>query len=94
MPWSVTRFDPTPNPNALKCVLDRAILPDGAGPRSYRAPGEASGDALAEALFAIEPPGSVACVLISTDWITVNRAPGADWERVKKGVREALARAE
>jgi len=94
MGWRVTSFEATPNPNALKCVLDRAVLREGEGPRSYRRPEEAMGDSLAESLFGIEPKGSVACVLISTDWITVNRAPGADWERVKQGVREALARAE
>lgn len=94
MAWRVTSFEPTPNPNALKCVLDRAILGEDEGPRSYRKAEEAAGDALAESLFAIEPEGSVACVLISTDWITVNRAPGADWERVKQGVRDVLARAE
>ncbi len=93
MPWKVTSFEPTPNPNALKCLLDRPVLAPGEPPRSYRRASESDADPLASALFAVEPTGSVVCVLIGPDWITVNRAPGAEWSKVKKGVRDALARA-
>lgn len=98
MPYTVRSFQPTPNPNALKCVLDRPIT---RGPVSFRssadvpAPGDgASRDAavseayrLAPALFAV--PG-VAGLLFNQDWVTVNKAPQSDWAEVKAGVTRVL----
>jgi hypothetical protein len=58
-------------------------LPAAPSPRSYTAPpsGAAlSGDALADALFAI--PG-VTNVLITPAWFTVGKAPTADWKPIK-----------
>lgn len=88
MPSKVVRFDATPNPNALKCVVDAPIAN---APRSYFKPAEAAaaGDALAIALFAL--PG-ITNVLIHTEWITVCKDAGAPWAAIKEGVREALAR--
>lgn len=81
----VRSFQPTPNPNALKCVLDRPID----GPiRSYRTPVEVGSDPLAVALFGV--PG-VSAVLISGEWLTVNKSPDADWASVKSGVQRVLA---
>ena len=36
MPYRVTNFQDTPNPNAVKCLLDRPIRDPGRGPGSYR----------------------------------------------------------
>jgi len=84
MAYAVTKFQPTPNPNALKCVLDKPLD----GPiRSYRAREQAGDDPLAAALFAV--PG-VTGVLLSGGWLTVNKSPEADWGGVKKGVAEVL----
>lgn len=85
MGFSVREFQPTPNPNALKCVLN-APLPDPT--RSFRAASEATGHPLAEALFAI--PG-VTGVLLFGAWITVNKSPEADWKSVRAGVQRVLA---
>lgn len=85
MPYTVTQFQPTPNPNALKCILDRR-LPD--PPRSFRSAQEAAGDPLATLLFAV--PGVVG-LLLSGDWLTVNKSPETDWGSVKKGLQRALA---
>lgn len=94
MPYQVTRFDPTPNPNALKCVLDRAVVAPDAPPRSYRSAASAADDPLAKALFEVAPAGSITSVLMNADWITINRSPGADWKRIKDSVRDVLLQAE
>lgn len=94
MAYRITRFDSTPNPNALKCVLDRAIIQPDEPPRSYRGAQAAAEDAVARALFAIEPAGTVTSVLMNGDWITINKAPDADWKRVKDAVRAVLSQAD
>ncbi|MEM9065465.1 MAG: NifU N-terminal domain-containing protein [Planctomycetota bacterium] len=80
----MTSFEATPNPNATKCIVDR---PPTDRPRSYFDAESASGDPLAEALFAIE---GVTTVLIHTAFITVNKTPDADWGAVRAGVERAL----
>jgi hypothetical protein len=86
MPNSITTFQPTPNPNALKCTLAHR-LPD--PPRSFRSPAEAGSDPLAGAIFAV--PG-VTGLLINGEWMTINKDPKADWPSVKKGVQAALGK--
>lgn len=88
MPPSVKSFQPTPNPNALKCVLEgRLDVAPSPKPRSYARPQDAADDPLARALLAI--PG-VTNVLIHPDWITINRAPDAEWAPIKAAVTRAL----
>jgi hypothetical protein len=87
MGYRVIRYQETPNPNAVKCVLDR---PAGRGVRSYFKAEDAAGDALAAALFAV--PG-VTNLLINGDWITVSKRPEADWKKIKAGVEAALGSA-
>lgn len=94
MPYTITRFDPTPNPNAIKCVLDREIVGPDEAPRSYRSRESAMSDPLATKLFGVDPAGTITSVLINADWITVNKAPDADWKRVKEAVRRILAQVE
>lgn len=91
----VKSFQPTPNPNAVKCVLDRVVTRE---PLSYRPGGGESpptdgseGERLAAALLGV--PGVVG-VLLNEDWVTVNKSPGADWGEVKAGVKRALAGAD
>lgn len=87
MPITVREFEETPNPNALKCLLDQPVLKEGEPPRSYRSGEAAKGDALAEQLFAI--PG-VTNIYISTDWLTVNKRADVDWKSVKSSVNRVL----
>lgn len=84
MAFRIERFEETPNPNALKCILDKPISD---GPRSFRAADEAQGDALAESLFAVD---GVTGLLMNGDWMTVNKSPDASWKSVKSGVKAAL----
>ncbi len=85
MGYRITRFEPTPNPNAVKCILDRPISEH---PRSFLNAGMAADDPLAGALFGVE---GVAVVLMNGDWVTINKTPGAEWPRVKAGVTKVLA---
>lgn len=84
MPYRITSFESTPNPNALKCLVEPSPA---SVPRSYFKPEQAAGDPLAEALFAIE---GVTNVLIHTTFITVCKRPDARWPAIKKGVERAL----
>lgn len=84
MSYRVVKFQETPNPNALKVILDRP-LPEPI--RSFRHADDAKGDALGEALFAL--PG-VTGVLLSGEWLTVNKSPAAAWGGIKTGVERVL----
>ncbi len=90
MPYTIAEFQDTPNPNALKCVLDRP-LPHHEGLRSYTSAPAASGDRLASELFQI--PGVVG-VLINPGWVTVSRSPGTPWKVIKAGVEKVLGGAD
>jgi hypothetical protein len=80
----VVEFTETPNPNAVKCVLD-ARISDRA--RSYFNAQAAAGDDLARRLF--EVPG-VTNVLILGDWITVGKDPAVAWSTLKPKIRKAI----
>jgi hypothetical protein len=89
MPVKVVRYETTPNPNALKCVLS-ARVSEGSRPfRTAEAAGAGEGgDPLAARLFAID---GVTGVLMLGDWVTINKRPEAPWAPIKKGLEKALA---
>jgi hypothetical protein len=91
--YQIVEFQDTPNPNALKCVLDRPLAPapTGTALRSYQTPDAAAADPLGTALMSL--PGVVG-VLISSGWITISKAPEAEWKHVKSGVKKVLSGAE
>lgn len=84
MSYRVISFEPTPNPDALKCILDRPVSDR---PRSFLRAADAADDPLARALFEIE---GVRCVLMNGGWVTVNKRPDAPWPPIRKAVRAAL----
>ena len=84
MPLSVTAFEPTPNPNALKCLVTPAT---GDRVRSYFNAAQAAADPLAAALFAI--PG-VTNVLIHTSFITLCKTPETPWPAIKSAAKQVL----
>jgi hypothetical protein len=88
MPYTVTEFEATPNPNAVKCWLDRPISD---GPRSFLNAKTAAADPIAAALFS---QAGATTVLFNGDWLTVNKAPQADWANIKKGIKRVLADAD
>jgi hypothetical protein len=88
-PLTVVEFQDTPNPNAIKCVLDRAPAPlEGASVRSYATRAAAAKDPIALALFAI--PG-VTNVLVGPMWVTVNKSADAEWKSIKPAVKKAIS---
>ncbi len=75
---------PTPNPNAMKFTLD-VKLP---GTINFANAAAAEGNPFAAAVF--RTPG-VTSVFGVNDFITVSRAPGADWDTIVEGVQSAAA---
>jgi hypothetical protein len=87
MSYRVKKYQETPNPNAIKCVLDRKA---GEGMRSYFSAQAAAADPLGSALFKVD---GVTNVLIGGEWITVSKRSDAGWREVKAGVERALREA-
>ena len=85
MAFRVLEVQPTPNPNALKFVLDRSITEQ---PTSFLAAGAAVGHPIAGRLFAI--PG-VNSLLLLGDFVTVNKSPDANWADIKPRVQRVLS---
>ncbi|MFT3683862.1 MAG: NifU N-terminal domain-containing protein [Phycisphaerales bacterium] len=88
MPVKVLRYEPTPNPNAIKCVLSAKVADSSRSFRTAEAAAGEGGDPLAAALFVVD---GVAGVLLLNDWITVNKRPDATWPPIKKALEKALA---
>ncbi len=75
---------PTPNPNALRFGLD-VQLP---GTVSASSAADAGDDPFLGALLAID---GVASVFGVSDFVTVTRTAGADWDDIVPAVQEAAA---
>jgi hypothetical protein len=88
MAFIVKAFEETPNPNAIKCLLDRPISDR---PRSFLNAAAAEHDALARRLFR---EAGATSVLMNGDWVTVNKLPDAEWSSVKRAVKRILAEAD
>lgn len=85
MSFRVQEIQETPNPNARKYLLDRPIV---SNPTSFFNAAAATGNVLAEKLFAI--PG-VSSLLLLNDFITVNKTPEARWQEITPAVKDVLA---
>jgi Fe-S cluster biogenesis protein NfuA len=81
----VTNIEPTPNPDALKFIVQKPILKSGV--RSFRDFGSAVGDPLASAVFAL---GKVTSVFYMDRFVTVNKEPSAEWSDLIDAVCEAI----
>lgn len=81
----VIGFESTPNPHAVKILLDGPLA---AFPRSYRAPPPLGcPDALALALYAIE---GVRVVLIHHEFVSVGKAEDATWPAIKRKAKAVI----
>ena len=85
MAFSVVEVQPTPNPNALKFLLDRPIAEQ---PTSFFDASAASDHPVASRLFAIR---GVSSLLLLGDFVTVNKSPDASWSEIKGRVKRALS---
>lgn len=70
----VLNIEPTPNPDALKFIVQPAILKNGV--RSFRDFESAVGDPLGSALFAL---GKVTSVFYMDRFVTVNKERESEW---------------
>ena len=82
------RAQRTPNPNAMKFILDRRVVA-GSQSRTINSPAAAQGDALAESLFAI---AGVTGLFMVDDFVTVLKTDAASWDLLTPEVTAALAR--
>jgi Fe-S cluster biogenesis protein NfuA len=82
----VSSIQPTPNPNAMKFLLDRQIAASGQS-LAYGKPEDARSDVLAQALFAI--PG-VETLFFCDNFVTVSMSGKADWRAVAEQVTRLL----
>lgn len=81
----VVKLENTPNPNAIKLLLDGRILESGS--RSYDHPSEAAGDPIATALFAIP---DVTSVFFMPTFVTIVKTPSASWDGLAQQITQAL----
>lgn len=81
----VVKLENTPNPNALKLLLDGKILETGS--RSYDHPSEAKGDPVATALFEVP---DVKSVFFMPTFVTIVKEPAASWEGLAQQVTMVL----
>ncbi|MBI4395654.1 MAG: NifU family protein [Elusimicrobia bacterium] len=75
----------TPNPEALKFVLDGQIVESGA--RSFEDPASGQKDALAAAVFGA---GEVSSVFYMDRFVSVTKEPEANWEDLRPKVIQAI----
>jgi Scaffold protein Nfu/NifU N terminal len=87
LPFRVTEVQPTPNPNAVKLILDRVIADC---PISFLNPESGKEHPIASRLFAIN---GVTGLLLLGDFVTVTKTPEARWADITKKVEQALAAA-
>jgi len=80
---------PTPNPDAMKFIADRRLV-EGRESKSYYNSAQAAADPVAAAVFALE---GVQSVFMADDFLTVTRAPGADWSSLVPRVVSAIEQA-
>ena len=78
------RVQPTPNPNAMKFVLDRPVF---ARAHSFPNAQAAAGHSPAEQIFALQ---GVYNVFMVQDFVTVNKLPDVAWEPLAAAVQAIL----
>ena len=77
---------PTPNPNSIKITTDGVKFLKG-GLESFSTASEAEGHPLGTALFRIT---GVENILILPDFLTVTKAPAANWSMMWPAIQDAL----
>ena len=88
MGYRVIEIQPTPNPNALKFVLDRQVSQQ---PLSFFNVEAAKDYPLAKRLFEI---AGVSSLLLLGDFITINKSPTSDWDDIRDQARAVLSGAD
>jgi hypothetical protein len=82
------RFQPTPNPNAGKFIVDRPVV-EGTASKSFYSAVQAASEPVAAALFEIS---GVQSLFMVEDFITVTKTAEADWQRLVPEVSAAITK--
>jgi len=82
----VLRMESTPNPSAMKFVLDGNLLSSGS--RHYDHAPASGDDAFAARLFSIP---SIDSVFYMDNFITLDKTNGPDWQEVEKQIDQILS---
>jgi NFU1 iron-sulfur cluster scaffold homolog, mitochondrial len=85
VPFAIREVLPTPNPNAMKFVLDQPISQQ---PMSFLNAAAAVNHPLAQQLFGIS---GVTSVLLLGDFVTINKSSDARWPDIKRNVQQILS---
>jgi Fe-S cluster biogenesis protein NfuA len=80
----VTHMETTPNPNALKYVLNETILEDGIC--QFESADEATDD-LARACFAVQ---GVVSIFYRDNYITITKSEEADWFEIEMTIKDEI----
>jgi len=88
MSTTTVRFQPTPNPNAGKFILNRKVV-DGTSSVSYYNAEDAADDALGAALFELE---GVISLFMVDDFVTVTKSSAASWDKLVPEVQVVIER--
>ena len=81
----VINIEPTPNPDALKFLVNPALLKGGS--RSFKDFGAAVGDPLGSCLFGL---GKITSVFYKDRFVTVNTEPSAEWSDLIDPICDAI----
>jgi NFU1 iron-sulfur cluster scaffold homolog, mitochondrial len=85
VPFVIREVLPTPNPNAMKFVLDQPVSQQ---PMSFLTPAAAVNHPLAQKLFDI---AGVTSVFLLADFVTINKSSEAHWPDIKRNVQHVLS---
>lgn len=83
--FNVIDVQETPNPDALKFILDSQLL--AIGVRQFEDKKSAQGDTLAQPLFAM---GNILSVFYSGNFVTVTKSPSARWKDVQPQIKKII----
>jgi hypothetical protein len=86
MPEANIRFQPTPNPNAGKFIIDRKVV-EGTSSKSFYNADDATDHPLAAALFEVE---GVASLFMVDDFVTVTKNTDAEWNTLIPKVQAVM----
>jgi len=81
----VQSVQPTPNPNALKFIVDNTVIENGS--LDYSNEQEVSDDPLAQSLFSI---AGIASLFFCENFVTITMTDSADWRAVNDAVIKCL----
>jgi scaffold Nfu/NifU family protein len=88
MSATTVRFQPTPNPNAGKFILNRKAV-EGSASISFYNPEDAADHVLGAALFELE---GVVNLFMVDDFVTVTKSGDSSWEKLVPEVQAVIER--